>query len=80
MLIFMLKNAFDLLTFWTKSSFFNLLKFFNHVADVEPAGSQRYSSQRQLRLGLVLLVRSLPIFLENRPKDFSNFLHECSLL
>ena len=56
MLIFMVVNAFDHLTFWTKSSFFNLLKFFNHVADVEPAGSQRYSSQRQLRLGLVLLV------------------------
>ena len=56
MVIFMVVNAFDHLTFWTKSSFFNLLKFFNHVADVEPAGSQRYSSQLQLRSGLGMLV------------------------
>ena len=52
--------------------------------EVEHAAWQRYSSQRQLRLDLLLLVRWFVgpsvIFLENRAQDFSDFLHECSLL
>ena len=44
----------------------------------------RYSSQRQLRSGLVLSVRWFvgpsAVFPENRAQDFSDFLHECSLL
>ena len=52
-------------------------------ADVERAGSLRYSSPLQWRSGLGMLVR-LSVYLydknlENRAKDFSDFLHEPSL-
>ena len=67
---------------------FHFFKGFNVVnsldADVEPAGPLRYSSQRQLRSGLVLLVGWSfgwsAVFPENRAQDFSDILHECSLL
>ena len=36
-------------------------------SDVEPAGSLRYSSQRQLRLGLVLSVRRLVTDISGEP-------------
>ena len=43
-----------------------------------------YSSQRQLRSGFLFavspLVRWSAVFPENRAQDFSDFLHECSLL
>ena len=53
-------------------------------SEVEIIAIASYSSQRQLRSGLVLSVfvrlGPLSLFVENRAKDFSDFLHECSLL
>ena len=44
----------------------------------------RYSAQRQLRSGFLFagswLVSYSPVFMENRAQDFSDFLHEGSLL
>ena len=47
------------------------------LTDVELVLSARYSSQRQLRLGLELLVCWLPLFLENGSKDLHETWHDC---
>ena len=49
------------------------------VTDVEDAILSRYSSQRQLRSGLVFAVGSpSTTFVENGSKDFDQTWHECS--
>ena len=45
---------------------------------LSPCFEARYSSQRQLRSGLVLSVGLWTVFLENQPKDFAETWHEAS--